>query len=375
VDLPVHLEGQHTVTFPDHTSNEGLQEKAENAKTKLMAYFECNQVDEEARSLLYQDMPHRYTWQPKEHLWKKRAANRYAFGRMHFVGPSGGERYYLRTLLTVVKGARSFEELRTYEGRSYPTFQEACIARGLLESDDEWERCLDEAAQIITSGAALRHLFIIILTHSNPQDPKALWERFKDNLCEGLLPHAADILCLDQCDVQPEDVWDLGLFEIEKMIHRHGKTFQEDFKTMPCPQKRWDNVCTNRLIAEQLNYDCQGERSLANTNISKFNPGQKAAFDCIFHSVMNADGGLYFLHGPGGTGKSFVWNTLAHACRAEGKIVLCVASSGIAAILLPGGRTSHSMFGIPLSLDEFSTSTVTKGTHKAELFKKVSILL
>jgi hypothetical protein len=36
----------------------------------------------------------------------------FSIGRLHFASPSSGERFYLRTLLTVVRGSRSFEELR-----------------------------------------------------------------------------------------------------------------------------------------------------------------------------------------------------------------------------------------------------------------------
>ena len=39
-------------------------------------------------------------------------------------------------------------------------------------------------------------------------------------------------------------------------------------------------------------------------------------------------------------------NSLVLSTRwGQGKIVLCVASSGIASTLLPGGQTSHSCFG------------------------------
>ena len=43
-----------------------------------------------------------------------------------------------------------------------------------------------------------------------------------------------------------------------------------------------------------------------------------------------------------------MWRTLSAAFRSEGKIVLTVASSGIASLLLPGGRTAHSKFKIPV---------------------------
>ena len=55
----------------------------------------------------------------------------------------------------MVKGARSFEELRSVDGTEYATFKEACLARGLLEDDQEWRLCLQEASGMKT-GAQLR---------------------------------------------------------------------------------------------------------------------------------------------------------------------------------------------------------------------------
>ena len=57
---------------------------------------------------------------------------------MYFVPPTAGEQFYLRTLLTVAKGPRSFGELRTYNGVIHDTFHEACLVQGLLEDDGEW---------------------------------------------------------------------------------------------------------------------------------------------------------------------------------------------------------------------------------------------
>ncbi|KAI9481325.1 MAG: hypothetical protein EXX96DRAFT_618259 [Benjaminiella poitrasii] len=60
--------------------------------------------------------------------------------------------------------------------------------------------------------------------------------------------------------------------------------------------------------------------------------------------------------GPAGTGKTFVYNTLCHYYRCQGKIVLCAAYSGIATLLLAGSRTFRTRFGIPLQIYEHSTS-------------------
>ncbi|CAI0437600.1 unnamed protein product, partial [Linum tenue] len=85
------------------------------------------------------------------------------------------------------------------------------------------------------------------------------------------------------------------------------------------PADHIDSVVGNRLICEQLNYDvCMQERQ---------------------------------------------------------KIVLVVASSGIAATLLPDGSTGHSRFKIPIEIDGFSTCKVKKGTHLAELLKATSLIV
>ena len=68
----------------------------------------------------------------------------------------------MRTLLTLVKGATSFDDLYTHNGVHYDSFRDACIARGLLEDDGEWRLCLQEAS-VMQSGTRLRHLFCTIL--------------------------------------------------------------------------------------------------------------------------------------------------------------------------------------------------------------------
>ncbi|KAL0704043.1 hypothetical protein Bca4012_070468 [Brassica carinata] len=65
----------------------------------------------------------------------------------------------------------------------------------------------------------------------------------------------------------------------------------------------------------------------------------------------------------------------SHAIRSRGDIVLNVASSGIASLLLPGGRTAHSRFGIPLNPDEFSSCTMKHGSDQANLVKASSLII
>ncbi|EIE88044.1 hypothetical protein RO3G_12755 [Rhizopus delemar RA 99-880] len=77
---------------------------------------------------------------------------------MYYCTPTAGERFFLRLLLTVVRGPTSFGNLKTVNSVVYSTFQEACQALHLIEDDQEWLKCFSEAVEFV-SGSSLRSLF------------------------------------------------------------------------------------------------------------------------------------------------------------------------------------------------------------------------
>jgi len=97
--------------------------------------------------------------------------------------------------------------------------------------------------------------------------------------------------------------------------------------------------------------------TLVNEQRAIFNPDQAAAFNAILESITNNQGHFFFIHAAGGYRKIFLCNTIAAEVRRRGQIALYMASSGIAALLLDGGRTSHSYFKILLSIHEDSVAS------------------
>lgn len=91
--------------------------------------------------------------------------------------------------------------------------------------------------------------------------------------------------------------------------------------------------------------------------------------------VSKEKGGVYFLHGYGGTGKTFMWRTLAARIRSRGKIVLTVATSGISSLLLLGGRTAHSKFKIPVPAFENSSCNIDGTSELAQLLKMTKLII
>lgn len=79
-----------------------------------------------------------------------------------------------------------------------------------MEDDQHWIHTFEEAATW-ASGEQLRQLFVTAMT-SDLDNLAVIWEKFKEHLCDDLLPR------LDQYASLPENLdhaeWDLGLFLI-----------------------------------------------------------------------------------------------------------------------------------------------------------------
>jgi len=108
------------------------------------------------------------------------------------------------------------------------------------------------------------------------------------------------------------------------------------------------------LQAEQ--YDVDEMATLVDEQRAIFNSDQAVAFDAVLESITNNRGHLFFIHTAGGCGKTLLCNIIAAEVRRRGQVALCVASSGIAALLLNSGRTSYSCFKIPLFIHKDSVA-------------------
>lgn len=166
----------------------------------------------------------------------------------------------------------------------------------------------------------------------------------------------------------------LFISEIERMLNTLGKSLK-NFPTIPMPSGTYLDKCTNRLILEERSYAICQMQDEHKGMVSKLNVEQKHVYDAVIQSVYEDKGGLFFVYGSGGCGKTFLWRTIIARLRSESLIVLPVASSGIAATLLPGGRTAHSRFKIPLKLDETSTCSIPSNSDIGELLKQTKLII
>ncbi|XP_027166398.1 uncharacterized protein LOC113766402 [Coffea eugenioides] len=370
--LNFHLPNEQPVLFGDNDPLDEVLNRAEEHSTMFIEWMKTNSTDTSAQQLTYADFPTQWTWKKKLRKWVKRKFGR-SIGRIFYAHPSTGERFYLRMLLNIVKGPRSFEEIRTVNGVVHPTFKAACQALRLLGSDEEWHNAIREAANWQT-GQQLRELFVTMLLFSEVSNPLDLWEKNWEFLSDDISYRQRCILGDNFISFSDSQIKNYALYEVEKILNRNSRSLKE-FPGIPFPDMLLDNDNRNRFIIEELNYN---REILAQEHFqlqSGLNEQQLQVYNAVIHAVDYGLGGLFFVYGSGGTGKTYLWRTIIARLRSQGKIVLVVASSGIASLLLPGGRTAHSRFKIPIIIDGDSTCAISQGSQLAELICKASLII
>jgi len=81
------------------------------------------------------------------------------------------------------------------------------------------------------------------------------------------------------------------------------------------------------------------------------NQHQRSIYDNVIDAVHDPNRWTkpFFIDGPGGVGKTFLYGCLFSKVRSTGDIALSMASFSIAALLLEGGYIAHSRFKIPVA--------------------------
>ena len=206
-----------------------------------------------------------------------------------------------------------------------------------------------------------------------------------------------------------EDIYFHTLRAIDALMatNPHPQSLSDFGLPVPPPLQPYKG---NLLVGEErARYDRNHLARVRDECVLKLNPHQREAYDTILHSInriqqymaqfyalygssgeqthvykeyhrVNFPSDIshaFFVDGLGGAGKTFLYNTILSTVRANrGGIGIAVASSGIAALLLEGGRTAHSRFQIPINeLDSNSTCCITKQLKQAQFILATNVII
>ena len=187
------------------------------------------------------------------------------------------------------------------------------------------------------------------------------------------------------------------LYHLSDILHDNGR----NLRTFSLPQptssraevfRALTETGATELQSEQLAYNHEESAEQATINSVLLNEEQRHAYDAFCTAinstitttipnrgeVITCDPTVpstYLWQAPGGTGKTFTAKSCIDYARGQNKIVLCVASSGLAATLLQGGRTAHSLLRIPIEIEEHSTCNIPTNSERAQLIRSAHAIL
>ncbi|KAG5557534.1 hypothetical protein RHGRI_007691 [Rhododendron griersonianum] len=274
---------------------------------------------------------------------------------------------------------RSFSAETTIDADGYPIYRrqatgeqvqirghmldnrEAAISHGLLEDDKSNEKCIEEACSY-RMPFSLRQLFSTILVYCAPMNPLELFFKFEDDMVEDYISvqkiskDAARQILLQTLNAELESMGkNLNHFQLSQLV-----TSDSTKKATP------------REVEDEMNIPIL-EDDLKSPDL--LNHEQLIAYNDILDATFHKKPKCFFIDGPGGTGKTFLYRALLAAIRSQHQIALATASSGVAASILPNGRTAHSRFKIPVSCEGKLCCSILKQSGLATLFKETALII
>ncbi|XP_016167920.1 uncharacterized protein LOC107610376 [Arachis ipaensis] len=242
---------------------------------------------------------------------------------------------YLRNkdLLTMFTGW-IMANRRFPDGEVVPVFEETCSAMGFLIDDKEYVSAIKKVTEV-ASAAQLRRLFVMLLLSGSMGRPLSVWEQTWAYLSDDILYRRRHELQYPNLTMSQDELQTFCLLEIEKLLQSNEKSLK-NYAGMPVLNNSLVSQFSNLMLLRELQYDTVSLTREHDTNVLK-----------IFSARL----------------------------RSEKKIVINVASSGIASLSLPGGKVAHSMFNIPVELTEDTVYRIKKDSAKAEVVRLADLII
>ena len=282
------------------------------------------------------------------------------------------EQFYLRILLchltvgevhTLLNNANATVAPSVNHLRApHATFKAACVDRGLAQDDNEWLLLLAEA-RTYEMPSQLLQLLLFILIYNTPLDPDALidsiWDAVVDRQddADGRVAAVAQRVGVHEHDVRQVAT----MLRIREELQHLANGANVLSRLQPFPSNATDERIVRELevrhnepreIRLELDYNREAQLhayAAARASIDE-QPSQAAALRNIIAAVESERPYFAFISAPPGCGKTFLIAAILNYCRGNAYIVIAVASTGIAALLLEGGTTLHSKLRAPLTV-------------------------
>uniref|UniRef100_A0A0K0F2P5 ATP-dependent DNA helicase n=1 Tax=Strongyloides venezuelensis TaxID=75913 RepID=A0A0K0F2P5_STRVS len=306
VRLAIHLINEDC-KFNDEINigNNNCFQAKKNYKFTLVAYCNLNKNDINARKYLYNETPEYYWFDLKTREWKLRHRQRHTIEKIFTVSTMNVELFSLRQLLLHVPGAKCEGDLKIVNGFQWLSFRNAAKARGLFDTEDNYNELFQEACEKRCLSCFHYGTFI----------------KFKNYIIEDYLIKYND---------NEERSKAQAIFDIRNILQFNNFNGYTDLSKVNFGIIEIDYVEDKNVL-----------KKLDKKNLKSANDEQRNFTNRILKIFVSnfSDKRCFFLEGPAETGRTFVYTTIYFLLRAKDKIVLNCVSTSIAATLFRNRQT------------------------------------
>jgi chromosomal replication initiation ATPase DnaA len=170
---------------------------------------------------------------------------------------------------------------------------------------------------------ALRQLFATILVFSEATEIRQLWDKHLASMSEDYRRNNFNEATIEL----------MVLRDIRNMLQSMGKDIKS-YELLDLLEIDGSSDADHREVYEERQVTVDQEHL---DLIKCLNSEHLAGFKDIMNHVSNRKSKIFFVDGPGGTGKTYLYKALLAKVRSMGLIAIATATSGIAASIMPGG--------------------------------------
>ncbi|CEF59793.1 DNA helicase Pif1 like family and P-loop containing nucleoside triphosphate hydrolase domain-containing protein [Strongyloides ratti] len=314
--------------------------------------------DTNVLNLTYEKVPTIFKWDPlylkddntiprhKKGAWIRRINKRKAIGRIVPISKENKELFAMRSLLIHRKGITSFDDLKTIDSIEFPTYTDAAKYLNLIEHGALELNYFIELKNLLTPQEFINAFVIYICFDPEFKEHKKIFNLHKDYMNQIYLSRYQTNI--REIPIDEEIVMLRAnnhlLYDISLKLSANGYNFSNT--DLPLKNINYD------IIIDNEGKNNEDDLKLLQLYISNAKKEQINAFN-FFKLLLNVDREykVMMIEGPAGTGKTYVYQMISTYLRTEGKTYVNLASTGIAASLLPEGQTVHSFLKLPLNIN------------------------
>lgn len=277
--------------------------------------------------------------------------------RIEPVRPSQGELFYLCAILQN-RPVLSFDDVLCTHQHHYTTYQEAAVALGVFGEHGEAHYAMEEAMNMLYTPHQLRLLFVHLLVNDCKPKPLNLWEKFK---------HALSLDFLTSYRSDERTAHELTLETVSNTLEEHGKNIGD----FGLPQHTRPSI---KVIHERGKWssDIKQHNNNARGAYLLMTHEQQQIFDTIIQAAVMHTLLQIFIDGKAGRGKTFLVNAICSKLHSLQHIVLPTATAASAALLYPGGRTTHSTFKVHFLIMQSTTNNAHNSVKRSPSTKTMN---